>query len=175
MDVVKKAIEMKKSAMIPFDRVWAVFDKDDFSARKFNGAIIMAKENDINVAWSNQAFELWYLYHFHNRDTAMNRDEYKKAISDAVNEKMSKKGKSKYVYAKNALDNHNIMTEYGDQTQAMKWAEAKHRQWTDEKFATHNPCTTVYKLVHQLMGKDDDLIKEVMDKIHPNDKKGKMM
>ena len=45
-----------------------------------------AENNNINVAWSNEAFELWYLYHFHNRTTQMSRNDYKKAISIRLEE-----------------------------------------------------------------------------------------
>lgn len=62
--VVEKAIELRDKATIPYDRVWAVFDKDSFPDVKFNGAIQKAISNGIDVAWSNEAFELWYLYHF---------------------------------------------------------------------------------------------------------------
>ena len=79
INVVDKAIELKGKG--EYDRVWAVFDKDSFSADKFNRAIIKGDNNGIGCAWSNEAFELWYLYHFVNRTTGMSRTEYKKAIS----------------------------------------------------------------------------------------------
>ena len=165
--VVDEAIRLRDHSAIPYDRVWAVFDKDSFSPKNFNGAIIKARENDIETAWSNEAFELWYLFHFHNRVTAMSRNDYKKAISDAVNSSLHYKKKGKYVYAKNAPDNFEIMNTYGNQAQAIKWVETNHKSWSDEKYSTHNPCTTVYRLVNQLLGRDTDLIKEVMAKINP--------
>lgn len=106
MQVVDKAIELNSS--FDYDSVWAVFDKDSFSPDQFNGAIIKARQNNINCAWSNEAFELWYLLHFHNRVTAMSREEYKKAISDAVNTSpKNKKKKKDYEYAKNAPNNYD--------------------------------------------------------------------
>lgn len=51
--VVEKAIELRDKATIPYDRVWAVFDKDSFPDVKFNGAIHKAISNGIDVAWSN--------------------------------------------------------------------------------------------------------------------------
>lgn len=83
--VVDKAISLRDKANIPYDRVWAVFDKDGFPAKNFNTAIAKANQNHIECAWSNEAFELWYLYHFHNRITGMTRDEYAVAITKAVN------------------------------------------------------------------------------------------
>lgn len=125
----------------------AVFDKDSFSPNKFNGAIIKAQNNGIGCAWSNEAFELLYLYHFMNRVTAMSRTEYKRAISEAVNISPQYKKKKVYEYAKNDKDNYRIMTTYGSMENAIKFAEEKSRDYTDQRYATHNPCTMVFKLV----------------------------
>lgn len=162
-DVVDKAIELKNKG--DYDRVWAVFDKDSFSANKFNGAIIKAQNNGIDCAWSNEAFELWYLYHFMNRVTAMSRTEYKRALSEAVNNSPQYKKRKVYEYAKNDKDNYRIMTTYGSMENAIRFAEAKSRDYTDQRYATHNPCTMVFKLVRQLIGKDEDLNKELTNKI----------
>lgn len=167
--VVDEAIRQKRQAELtqpPYDSVWAVFDKDSFPKKRFNAAIIKANDNGINVAWSNEAFELWYLYHFHNRITAMNRSEYQKAISDAVNKVGNLRGRKKYKYAKNASDNYAIMNKYGNQENAIKWAREQHQTYADEKYADHNPCTTVYLLVLQLLNRDKELIRKVMEKIN---------
>ena len=148
------------------DREVKVFDKDSFSPDQFNGAIIKARQNNINCAWSNEAFELWYLLHFHNRVTAMSREEYKKAISDAVNTSpKNKKKKKDYEYAKNAPNNYDIINQYGNQNAAIRWAKSLHDQFEDQRFHTHNPCTLVYKLVLQLIGEDDDLNSKLISKI----------
>ena len=162
-DVVDKAIELKSKG--DYDRVWAVFDKDSFSANKFNGAIIKAQNNGIGCAWSNEAFELWYLYHFMNRVTAMSRTEYKRAISEAVNNSPRYKNRKVYEYAKNDKDNYRIMTTYGSMENAIRFAEAKSCDYTDQRYATHNPCTMVFKLVRQLIGKDGVLNNELTNKI----------
>ncbi len=162
-DVVDKAIELKSKG--DYDRVWAVFDKDSFSANKFNGAIIKAQNNGIGCAWSNEAFELWYLYHFMNRVTAMSRTEYKRAISEAVNTSPQYKNRKVYEYAKNDKDNYRIMTTYGSMENAIRFAEAKSCDYTDQRYATHNPCTMVFKLVRQLIGRDEELNKELTNKI----------
>ena len=41
-----------------------------------NKAINDATANDLKVAWSNEAFELWYLLHFIFLDTAITRKAY---------------------------------------------------------------------------------------------------
>jgi hypothetical protein len=158
--VVEKAIELRDNSPQKYDRVWAVFDRDSFPARDFNAAILKAKSNGISCAWSNEAFELWYLLHFHNRVTAMKREKYKKAIEDAVNAK-SANNRKKFNYVKNATDMYDVLQKYGNQEQAILWAKDLAQQYDDEKFANHNPVTQVYKLVEELIGKSEELNKEI--------------
>lgn len=169
IDVVDTAIARKEAAEklpTPYDSVWAVFDRDSFPKTRFNAAIEKAKAHGINVAWSNEAFELWYLYHFHNCITAIDRDQYAKAISEAVNNSGKWKDRKPYRYAKNDKRNYDIMTHFGNQEQAIAWAEQQHKTFAGEQYANHNPCTLVYKLVQQLLNQDEHLIKQVMAKIN---------
>lgn len=162
-DVVEKAINLKSKNN--YDRVWAVFDKDEFPPKDFNDAITLGNQNGIEIAWSNEAFELWYLYHFHNVTTGVSRKQYEEKISVAVNTSPKYKSPKKYKYAKKDLNNFEIMTTYGSMDTAIKYAEAKHREYTDSRYANHNPCTTVYRLVRQLIGKDEELNKELIKKL----------
>ncbi len=161
--VVDKAIDLKSKGN--YDRVWAVFDKDSFSDDKFNRAIIKAEKNGICCAWSNEAFELWYLYHFVNRTTGMSRTEYQTAISKAVNSSTKYKLKTAYEYKKPDKNHFEIMTRYGSMDNAIKFAEAQSQTYTDQRYATHNPCTMVFKLVRQLIGQDAELNVEIKNKI----------
>lgn len=163
IEIVDKAIKLRNKG--DYDRVWAVFDKDSYPDEHFNNAIVKAQNNDIGCAWSNEAFELWYLYHFVNRVTGMSRTEYKHAISDAVNKSPMYKSRTKYEYAKNAENNYQIMTTYGSMDNAIKFAEVKSMEYTDQRYSSHNPCTMVFKLVRQLIGKDDELNEELIKKI----------
>lgn len=69
---IKSELE-RKNAMF-FDRVWVVFDKDDFD--DFNEAIEKAQNFGFNSAWTNEAFELWYYLHFEYLDTGISRSDY---------------------------------------------------------------------------------------------------
>ena len=161
--VVEKAIELKKKNN--YDRVWAVFDKDEFPAKDFNEAILMGQNNGIEIAWSNEAFELWYLYHFQNVTTGVSRKHYEEKISAAVNASQKYRSKKKYIYAKKDPNNYDIMITYGSMDSAMQFAEAKHFEYTDARYANQNPCTTVYRLVRQLLGKDEILNVEIMSSV----------
>lgn len=169
LQVVDKAIELRDKAIASgsaYDTVWAVFDKDDFPASAFNSAIIKAEQHGIGCAWSNEAFELWYVFHFVNRVTAMSREEYKKAISKHVNESPVYTLKTKYVYQKNDLKSHAIITTHGDETRAIRYAESQANTFDDTRYATHNPCTTVYKLVRLLRGEDREFNRKISEDLN---------
>jgi hypothetical protein len=64
------------------DRLWVVFDRDSFSPNDFNNAVHRCQNVKpvIGCAWSNEAFELWYLLHFHYYNNGMSRKDYQDAI-----------------------------------------------------------------------------------------------
>src|SRR5882762_5965439 len=64
LSLVDFTIKYRKNSIQQFDRIWAVFDRDSFTEEQFNNAITRAENHDINCAWSNEAFELWFLLHF---------------------------------------------------------------------------------------------------------------
>ncbi len=161
MNVVDETIRLRDEAYEngkPFDSVWAVFDKDSFEDSKFDNAINKAASHSIGCAWSNEAFELWYVYHFDDRSTVMNRDKYKGVITKRVRSK----GKKDFVYQKNALCMRKILSDCGcDERMAIKRAERQEQTFTDRRYHTHNPCTTVYKLVRLLIGEDTEFNRQV--------------
>ena len=160
LKVVEKAIELRNNSTQKYDRVWAVFDRDSFKASSFNRAISKAKANNIGCAWSNEAFELWYLLHFQYRNTGMKRTEYQAAIETEINKVWENK-KKPYKYTKNATDMYHILKKYGNQKQAIERAIQLTQQYNDEKYATHNPRSQVYELVKQLIGEDKPLSEEI--------------
>ena len=156
VDVVNLAIQLRDKAKKegnPYDSVWAVFDKDSFPDDKFNQAIKNAEANGIGCAWSNEAFELWYVYHFDDRQTSLSRKEYKSIITKRVKKKSNRQN---YVYQKNDSQMRKILLECGNEEQAILRASNQVSQYQDEKFHTHNPATTVFRLVSLLKGKDKE-------------------
>lgn len=152
--VVDKAIELRNQAIAkkkPYDAVWAVFDKDDFGNSDFDNAINKAHDNDIGCAWSNEAFELWYVYHFDNRNTSMKRTQYKKAITNRIRNN----GKVGFTYKKNNPEMRKILMEHGGSEElAIRYAQTQADSFGNKKYHAHNPATTVYKLVRLLRGED---------------------
>lgn len=163
LKVVEKAIELRDNSKQKYDRVWAVFDRDSFKANSFNSAILKGNAHNISCAWSNEAFELWYLLHFHNRVTAMKRDDYKKAIEEAVNVKLVKK-KKLFKYKKNDTGMYSMLNQTGSQDSAIKWAKQLAINNTGEQFANYNPQTMVFKLVEELNGESEELKAELQAK-----------
>lgn len=115
--LVKEAITLK--ANNDFDKICVVFDKDEVPDNDFNDAIKKAEKNGIECAWSNAAFELWFLYHFENVTAYLPRDAYQKELSRAVNKSGKYNKKSKYQYDKTDTENFSIMTSYGSQEHAI--------------------------------------------------------
>ena len=163
LKVVEKAIELRDSSKQKYDRVWAVFDRDSFKANSFNSAILKAKANNVECAWSNQAFELWYLLHFHNRITSMHRNEYKKAIEKSINQRLSL---NSFKYKKNSVNMFSVLQKHGNQEQAIKWAKEMNKNFDGEKYSDYNPSTQVYKLVEELTGKSEDFTEEILKKFN---------
>ena len=138
--------KLERERMVPFDRVWLVFDKDEF--KDFNKAIADAKKEGMNCAWSNQAFELWYVLHFQYLDTGVDRKQYIEMIED----KVRKASKSKtFKYEKNDVGFYQILQEHGDEDFAFKNADKlRNRHKGKSNYAAHNPRTEVDLLVDEL-------------------------
>ncbi len=102
----------------------------------------------IQCAWTNEAFELWYLLHFQRYENGMPRADYKGKIESQLSLKM---GKS-YTYQKNSVEMFQLLLSYGDVKQAIiraKQLEAVFAGRTD--YASHNPCTKVHVLIEKLL------------------------
>jgi hypothetical protein len=142
--------EYEKNTNRPVDKLWTVFDRDSFAAQEFNAAIsrcVLGKPV-IHCAWSNEAFELWYLLHFHFYQNAMSRKQYQELIEENLRPFVG----VEYMYEKNSSEMYALLKEYGSGEDAIRNA----RQLAllhegREDFAEHNPCTMVWKLVEELM------------------------
>lgn len=139
--LVKKAVDIRKRARIDdeiFDQVWCVFDKDSFSLQNFNAAFDLAKRNNIRIAYSNEAFELWYLLHFNYYDSAISRDAYKKKLSKLLNHPYKKNSRSMY---------KELLCK---QEAALTNAPRLIKTYNPVDPGRDNPSTTVHKLVEEL-------------------------
>ena len=123
-----------------FDQVWCVFDLDSFPKRNFEKAIQLAKKENIRVAYSNEAFELWYVLHFDYLQSQVDRKQYMTILDDRLGKKYTKDDRTIYdlllprqaqaiANAKRLLEQHHL----------------QHLPSSDKK-----PSTTVHELVLEL-------------------------
>lgn len=132
------------------DRVWAVFDKDSFPSKNFNNAINKGENSrpKINCAWTNEAFELWYLLHFSYYNTGISRHQYQKLLEREI---IRASGKTEYKYLKNSTEMYALLTTYGNQVIAISNAEKLEKLYCDKSYSNHNPCTKVHILIKELL------------------------
>ena len=143
-----------KNAMV-FDRVWVVFDKDDFE--DFNDAINKAKKLGFQSAWTNEAFELWYYLHFEYLDTGISRSAYIKILEEVFKNRM---GDENFKYLKGNPDIYKLLQQYGREDLAKRFAKRLRKNYTGSDYAKHKPCTMVDKLVEELEHPELLLIKK---------------
>ncbi|TAN00433.1 MAG: RloB domain-containing protein [Chitinophagaceae bacterium] len=152
--LVDEAIRLKtvyeKDTGRPIDRLWVVFDRDSFAANDFNNAILRCESTQpvIGCAWSNEAFELWYLLHFHYYQNAMNRQQYQDLIDQNLRPFLG----DSYHYEKNSTIMYDLLKEYGSIDDAIRNAKRLSETYDERQdYAEHNPCTMVWRLVEGLM------------------------
>lgn len=152
--LVDEALRLKslyeKNNIRPVDKLWVVFDRDNFAANDFNNAINRCAQSNLAIgcAWSNEAFELWYLLHFHYYQNAMNRQQYQGLIE----ENLRPFAGDDFRYEKNSKEMYALVKEHGSVEDAIKNAKRLAEVYDGRyDFAEHNPCTMVWELVEELM------------------------
>lgn len=144
---LKSEYEKNQSRLI--DRLWVVFDRDSFSANNFNNAIQRCKENrpEIGCAWSNEAFELWYLLHFQYYENAISRKDFKEFIENNLKPFLGED----FCYEKNNEQMYAWLKKHGSQEDAIRNGKRLAELYGERQdYAKHNPCTMVGMLVEEL-------------------------
>ena len=130
--LVQKAINIKEQERQrgrTYNQNWVVFDKDDFPENDFNSAILSARQNGFEVAYSNQY------------QGALHRSRYEKMLSTLLGFAYTKKsGVSSKMF--NAL--------FLKQEQAINHAKTIMKQFDGNNPAQQESSTTVYRLVEEL-------------------------
>ena len=140
VNIAKRKSEKRKNTSKPYDKVWVVFDRDSFPPDKFDNAINSAESNGFGCAWSNEAFELWYILHFDFRDTGMSRKAYEAKLTELLGSK----------YEKNDPLMYDKLKVTGSQNQAIKYAKRLLEIHSSTAPSSSNPATTVHLLVNEL-------------------------
>ncbi len=128
------------------DQLWCVFDCDDNKDSELQAAILYAEKHGYKIAYSNPAFEYWYLLHFEKRSGYLKDSA---AVIDILKNKgyLENYGKSEDVFEK--LQGH--------QAEAIQYAKERVERLNRDHAAVicrdSNPVTTVYELVEFLNSK----------------------
>ncbi|MBE9198710.1 MULTISPECIES: RloB family protein [unclassified Nodularia (in: cyanobacteria)] len=134
--LVEKAKELNNQG--DYDQIWCVFDRDDCPKQDFKNAIKNAHKAGFKVAYSNEAFELWYVLHFEFLNTGLPRQDYIPKLNKFLKNK----------YKKNSAAIHEELEEL--QPIAIKNAKKLLNQYNPPNPESDNPCTTVHELVEEL-------------------------
>ncbi len=121
-----------------YNQVWCVFDRDDCLKQDFNNAIANAHKAGFKVAYSNEAFELWYVLHFEFLNTGLPRQDYIPKLEE----------KLRHRYRKNSNSIYEDLVD--KQATAIKNAKNLLKQYNPHNAESDNPCTTVHLLVEAL-------------------------
>lgn len=143
-NVVNAIIQhIERNPKIQFEKLWSVFDRDSWPKDNVNTAIEIAKKNNICVAISNEAYELWILLHFEKLTRFTNRKELNSKLKEHF---ISSFGQE---YDKSSKDVYRLII--GSQAFAISNAEflvQKHiRDNGKLDVEINNPVTLVYQLV----------------------------
>lgn len=136
-----------------YDEIWCVFDMDikpDVNGQRedYDNAINTAMELGYKCAYSNDAFELWFVLHYQFIDQQHLRGTFFEILSDRWDVSYRRNGKerafAKSIY-KRLFDDLKA-----NQTLAIENARKLYEDQRELAYHLQNPVTTVYLLVDEL-------------------------
>jgi hypothetical protein len=154
-EAVKEKAKLSIEAKKEVDVVWAVFDKDDADfnqtrINRFNEAFEIAEKNKIEVAYSNEVFEVWLLLHLTDIDEKIAIP--RKEIYQLLQEKIRLNDKySTFEYEHGNANILPIINEIGNQDLAIERAKLLLEKQHDKKPIEANPSTKIHILVQDLL------------------------
>jgi hypothetical protein len=154
VSLVNRALELSQQGK--YDKVWCVFDKDDFDDNDFNSAIRIAEDNNFGVAYSNQSFEYWLILHFNDHQGGgMHRDDYNDKINKFLKPfNVSYDGNGSKLVEDDffeLLDGTDKQTGRKRVELAIVRAERNYNQLDHANPAKEESSTTVFRLVRELL------------------------
>lgn len=142
----KKLIEkcLKETVYEPQYRIpWIVFDRDEVA--DFDGIIKRAEDCGIEVAWSNPCFEIWLSAYLGNIQSYMNS----KSCCNSFSERFAKTAGVEYRKSDKLL--YEKLKKHGNEERAIERARARYNTWKDKAPSEAISCTTVYKLLEEII------------------------
>jgi hypothetical protein len=141
--LVERAILLKEEYGLssPNDQTWVVMDRDSFPQSHYDNAFIKGKANGIQIAFSNECLEVWFLLHFTNSTAAIPRKKLPKRLSAELKSPYSKGMPDIYIrlysLQKTALKNSKSLKAY-------------HKSHRNSKIENCCPATNIDDLVSEL-------------------------
>ena len=138
-----------------YDETWVVFDLDYNPSRgreqynEFHQALALARKLDIGVAYSIDAFELWFRLHYESVSNGLSRKALYKDLSRRWGINYESDGKreqfAKSIFGRLAAD-EDADIELALQRAEKLWGRKQHLPIEEQ-----NPITTVHLLVKKLL------------------------
>lgn len=151
-----------KKHIIPYDKIFVVFDRDSFSSTNFNDAISMCRNNGYIPLWSNEAIEYWFLLHFNYYNCSISRTDYKMKLEGEFKAKNINKK-----YEKNNVDIVNTIINYGSLKCARRNSLKVYKIFESKKisFDKANSCTTLFRFFDEVDNRNEILSLKSCDEI----------
>ena len=145
-------IDKYSNSVIPYGKIFVVFDKDSFSDDDFDDTIKMCEDNGYIPLWSNQAIEYWFLLHFHYVNSKMDRKDYAKKLNEYF-----KNSGINYEYKKNDENIYNLLCKYGSLDKARNNSKKINEEHKNDEPSLSESCTVVHRLFDEI----DERLKEL--------------
>ncbi|CAD5958083.1 RloB family protein [Planktothrix agardhii 1806] len=136
------------------DAVWVVFDKDDAdlndtTRRNFDEAFEIANQNKFEIAYSNEAFELWFLLHLEEVPShpPIPRSDIYTRLGELIRQNPNE---SNFVYDHGNIEIVEKINQFGNELNAIKRAEILLQAQKGVAPIQANPSTKVHLLVQEL-------------------------
>ena len=151
LTVVKRAIREKKTS----NQVWFIFDTDTFPDETIYKCMAIARNEDIGIAFSNAAFEVWLINHFDKLEAEKTPANLLDVLDSYIRDEGYAQG-----YSKNdcvlveevflpRLETAKLNSEVSLQKRIVEYNRLKPND-TNYPLCEWNSCTTVHKLVEAL-------------------------
>jgi len=149
---LKNREELSAESGRDIDFTWVVFDKDDADEnatkkKRFDEAYQMAEVEKLNVALSNEVFEVWLLLHFTmpEFDRPISRKDIYRMLENEITT-----FDSDYVYNHGKKEIIDLVRIFGNENLAISNAKKLREFHKDNSPILSNPSTDVFLLIEEL-------------------------
>lgn len=148
--LIKSTIEIiKNEGNFIYDEVWCIFDMDVNQGQKefadYDNAITKGKSLGYKIAYSNDAFELWFYLHYYHTEQQNHRKFYYQCLSREWDINYEKEGKRWDFCCK--IYTLLEKSPKASQEKAIERAKKLYNSQSNLRYHKQNPVTMVFQLV----------------------------